>query len=126
MPTRSKIALLIALAALLLSAGVSVAVAARDQGVLFEAPRDLLNVDDATRARALATLDTLGVKALRVVLYGRDVAPAYAAKRRPSFDATSPGSYNWGRYDPAIQAASQRGWQILLTVSGPVPRWATP
>jgi hypothetical protein len=100
--------------------------ASRDQTVLFEAPRDLINVSAAVRAHALSQLDSLGVHALRIVLYWRDVAPASSSRRRPSFDATSPSSYNWSRYDPAVQAAAARGWQILLTVSGPVPRWATP
>jgi hypothetical protein len=60
-----------------------------------------------------------------VILYWRNVAPASSSKRRPSFDATNPAAYNWSQYDPVIMGAAQRGWPVLLTVSGPVPRWAT-
>jgi len=35
-------------------------------------------------------------------------------------------AYHWGAYDPLIAAAAALHWKILLTVSGPVPRWATP
>ena len=99
------------------------AAASHGQALTFEAPRDLLN--DQTRPGALAQLDSLGVKALRIVLYWRDVAPSPTSAHRPSFDATDPSRYGWGQYDALINAASQRNWRILLTVSGPVPRWAT-
>ena len=44
---------------------------------------------------------------------------------RPAFDATDPAAYRWGGYDDAIAGARARGWDVLLTLSGPVPRWAT-
>lgn len=97
--------------------------ASRGQTVYFEAPRDLLS--PATRDQALAQLDGLGARALRIVLYWRTVAPSPASRRRPSFDATDPGSYAWGPYDALVAAAARRGWSVLMTVSGPVPRWAT-
>jgi hypothetical protein len=90
--------------------------------VTFEAPRDLL--DPATRDTSLAELQTLGVRSLRVVLYWRDVAPN-ADGGRPQIDETDPANYDWSRYDPLIEAANARGWPVLMTVSGPVPRWAT-
>ena len=43
--------------------------------MFFEAPRDLLEVTPAARTKALAKLQSLGVKALRVELYWADVAP---------------------------------------------------
>lgn len=97
--------------------------ASRNQIVTFEAPRDLLNAD--TRESALAELDSLGVKALRVVMYWRNVAPEPASRVKPSFDETDPGAYAWGQYDALLDAAEARGWYVLLTVTGPVPRWAT-
>jgi hypothetical protein len=89
----------------------------------FEAPRDLLNA--ATRDSALAKIDSLGTHALRVVLYWRNVAPSATSKKKPAVDLTDPASYAWGEYDALLAAAKARGWPVLLTVSGPVPKWAT-
>lgn len=112
-----------ATAALLATPAVP-ALASRNQTVYFEATNTLKN--PALRPAAFAQLDSLGVHALRVVLYWHDVAPGADARKRPSFDATDPRSYNWSQYDAVITTAVARHWQILLTVSGPVPRWATP
>lgn len=97
--------------------------AAHAQALTFEAPAELLS--PRTRPHALAQLDSLGVRALRVVLYWRNVAPSPRSSRRPSFDATDPRRYAWGEYDALLAAARQRHWTVLLDVSGPVPRWAT-
>jgi hypothetical protein len=119
-----RLSLPILLACLLALVGAPAAAqAARDQTVLFEAPRDLL--DAQARPAALRQLDQLGVHALRVVLLWNNVAPSPNAQTRPAFDATNPAAYDWGQYDAVLQAAKDRGWQVLLTVSGPVPRWAT-
>ena len=115
--------LAIALAAVVAAAVLAAPAAAHpNMSVTFEAPRDLL--DPATRDSALAELDTLGVRSLRVVLYWKDVAPDPNGGR-PQLDETDPANYDWSKYDPLIQAANARGWPVLLTVSGPVPRWAT-
>jgi len=108
------------LAALLLAAP---AAASRTQTLTFEAPRDLL--DPASRPAAMAELDRLGVRALRVILRWNDVAPAREARTPPSVDLTDPASYDWGQYDALMAAARGRGWDVLLTPSSPVPRWAT-
>jgi len=97
--------------------------ASHAQALTFEAPGELLSA--RTRPHALAQLDSLGVHALRVVLYWRNVAPSPRSSRRPSFDATDPTRYAWGEYDALLAAARQRHWTVLLDVSGPVPRWAT-
>jgi hypothetical protein len=67
----------------------------------------------------------VGVRAIRVELPWREVAPAPNSRTRPRFDATNPAEYRWGQYDLALTAAHQRGWQVLLTVTSPVPKWAT-
>src|ERR1019366_5615759 len=55
------------LAAVVLGAvGASPAMASHTQAMFFEAPRDLVDVTSAARAKALAQLQSLGVKALRV------------------------------------------------------------
>jgi hypothetical protein len=97
--------------------------ASSGQSVFFEAPAELLS--PVTRPKTIATLRKLGVSALRVELYWHSVAPAANSSRRPAFDATNPASYHWGQYDPLIEEAHKLGWKVLLTVTSPVPRWAT-
>ncbi len=99
------------------------ALASHSQITFFEAPRDLLN--GKTRHKAFLQLQTLGVKDLRIELHWHDVAPAANSRRRPSFNAKSPVSYNWGAYDAVIGEAQRLGWKVLLTVTSPVPKWAT-
>jgi hypothetical protein len=105
------------------AAGVSPALASHDEAVYFEGSTILLN--PRTRDRAVSQLQHLGVSALRVELYWVDVAPAAKSARRPGFDATNPASYNWGGYDWLLAKAKQLHWPVLLTVTGPVPKWAT-
>ena len=64
--------------------------------------------------------------AVRIVLYWRDVAPSPKHKQRPSFNQANPSAYHFGSYDQLIKAVAALHWTVLLTVSGPVPRWATP
>jgi hypothetical protein len=93
------------------------------QSLTFEAPRDLK--DPATREQSFNDIAALGVHSMRLVLYWHDVAPQPDSRVKPNFDATSPSSYNWGAYDAVVDGIKARGWNLLLTVSGPVPRWAT-
>jgi hypothetical protein len=120
LPRKAKLVLAVAALAALLAP--SVADASRSQQTFFEAPGLLLS--PRTRPATLSTLKRLGVTSLRVELSWHAVAPRAGSTHRPSFDATDPASYNWSEYDPLIEAAHQLGWQVLLTVTSPVPRWA--
>lgn len=112
------------LAAIVSCAALSAsALASRGQPTYFEAPKLLLS--PATRPPTLATLQRLGVRALRVELRWHDVAPGANSRRKPSFDPADPAAYRWGQYDALIEAAHRLGWKVLLTVTSPVPRWAT-
>ena len=82
--------------------------------MFFEAPRDLLGVGSATQAKSLAKLQSLGVHAVRIVLYWRDVAPSPKHKQRPHFNQASPGAYHWGQYDQLINTVSALHWTVLL------------
>jgi hypothetical protein len=99
--------------------------ASHTQAMYFEAPRDLVEVTPAARTKTLAQLQSLGVKALRVELSWANVAPEAHSTKKPSFDATNPASYNWGAYDGLLFEAARLKWQVLLTVTSPVPEWAT-
>jgi hypothetical protein len=127
----AKLTAVLIAAALLAGASVaaSSALASTSETVFFDAPRDLVNVTPATREKTLEKLSTLGVHALRIVLYWGEVAPKPNAKRRPDFNQANPAAYTWGAYDQLIDAASALHWTVLLTVTGgfaTVPRWATP
>ncbi len=99
------------------------ALASHNQAVFFEGGQTLL--EPRTREHAIAQMQHLGVRALRVELYWSHVAPGAASKRRPSFEATNPAAYNWGPYDWLLTKAKELNWPVLLTVTSPVPRWAS-
>lgn len=113
----------IALCAFAALGGASAALASHGQAVYFEGSTDLLN--RATRPHAIAQLQALGVKALRVELSWYDVAPGQKSATKPNFEATNPGAYSWGEYDALIDEAERLHWKVLLTITSPVPRWAT-
>ncbi len=104
-------------------AGAPPALASHNQTVFFEGSSVLLN--PKTREQAIGQMRHIGVKAVRVVLYWNQVAPSPKSASRPHFEATNPASYNWGGYDWLLAKAKELGWPVLLTVSGPVPKWAT-
>jgi hypothetical protein len=97
--------------------------ASRTQSLTFEAPRDLK--DPATREQAFKDIAALGVHSMRLVLYWHDVAPQADSRVKPKFAETDPASYDWSAYDAVVDGIKARGWNLLLTVSGPVPVWAT-
>jgi hypothetical protein len=124
-PLRTTLCLMAAGAALGASAlaAAPAANASREQLTLFDATSELL--DPLTRPAAIEALQRLGVGALRIDLYWREVAPAPESATRPHFDATDPAAYNWGQYGAIIAEASRLGWPVLLTVTSPVPKWAS-
>ncbi|MGH2864407.1 MAG: hypothetical protein ACRDJX_04065 [Solirubrobacteraceae bacterium] len=105
------------------AAGASQALASRNQITYFEGAAVLLN--PSTRPHAMEQLQHLGVKALRVELNWGSVAPGSTSASKPAFEATNPGSYAWGQYPILLAEAAARKWPVLLTVTAPVPRWAT-
>ena len=114
-----RVHLCLLVAALAVAAPAS---ASPGQFTLFEAPRELTSSDAALRASTLDELSGLGVRWLRTVLYWRDVAPDATSSTPPADPAAG---YDWTRYDRMIGEARARGMKVLVTVSGPVPRWAT-
>jgi hypothetical protein len=103
--------------------GAPAALASHGQTTFFEASDDLLN--PSTRQHVLSQLKYEGVNALRIELYWYDVAPGAGSASKPSFDATDPAAYDWGDYASLLSEVKQLGWKVMLTVTSPVPRWAT-
>ncbi len=122
-----------ALAALLMALAATTCVFAlappaqanRSQFTVFDAPRELMSDDAATRESTLSEIHSLGANWIRVILYWHSVAPDANSKRDPHFKRTDPRSYDWSRYERVINSARAKGMRVLLTVSGPVPKWAT-
>jgi hypothetical protein len=104
---------------------VAPAVARPGAATIFEAPGELRSADPALRDATLDEIRELGAGWLRVVLYWNDVAPQPDAQAAPRFDERDPSRYDWSRYDPIVAGADARGLKVLLTISGPVPMWAT-
>jgi nuclear transport factor 2 (NTF2) superfamily protein len=107
-------------------AAASSSQASTNQVTLFEAPRELLSNDDVLRQQTLDEIQGLGVKWLRVVLRWRAVAPSPNASTAPvGFDGSGQAGYDWATYDRVVNEARARGFQLLVTISGPVPKWAS-
>jgi hypothetical protein len=122
--TRALLTLIGACAALG-AIGTAPALADHSQLVFFEAPKQLYL--PSTRPKTFATLKRLGVKALRVELHWNEAASPQSpnSSRRPSFNAENPSSYNFAQYVAIVQEANRLKWPVLLTVTSPVPEWAT-
>jgi hypothetical protein len=99
--------------------------ASKTQLSLFEDNAHFLN--DGARGPALDEAKSFGVQTVRIAMLWSSVAPGAGSKSRPSFDATDPAAYGsaWAPYDGAINAIKARGMGVMLTVTGPVPKWAT-
>jgi len=116
-------AILLLLAAVY-GAGAARALASTAQFTTIEDPTYLLG-SETVREQTLNELQSLGVQAVRMTMYWQDVTPSPDATRRPSFDQTSPSSYDWGAYGALAADVHARGMRLLIDVTGPVPRWAT-
>ena len=99
--------------------------ASKTQFSLFE--DNALILDDGARGPTLDQAKGFGVQTVRIAMLWSNVAPSEGSRTRPSFDATDPAAYGdrWARYDAAIAAIKARGMGVMLTVTGPVPKWAT-
>jgi hypothetical protein len=120
---RRLLILLPLLAAVLVPASAS---ASSRQLTTFEAPRELMSA--ATREQTLARITSFGVTHIRQLVYWRDYAPDPQSRTRPSFDASDPNAYppdTWDNLDGLLAAAKAHGVSVTLTLTGPVPRWAT-
>jgi hypothetical protein len=96
------------------------------QYVTFEAPRELLSA--STRDETLDQIRSFGVTHVRQLVYWRDYAPDPGTRVKPNFDASDPGAYpadRWAKLDGLVAAARARKIALTLTLTGPVPRWAT-
>src|SRR6185503_1460151 len=120
---------LLALAATAVALGAAApAHASPNQYTIFEAPTEMASADDALRQQTFDEIQSLGARHIRVLLYWNSVVRSANARTKPaSLKETDPSSagYDFSRYDRVLAEAEARGLEVLVTITGPVPRWAT-
>ena len=124
MPRQLVLALLALLAAALLAPAA--APASSKQVMTFEAPGELL--DDAKREATLDEIQSFGVSRVRALVYWRDFSARPNSARPPSFDRSDSAAYpegTFGRLDRLVDSIERRGMELQVTLTGPVPKWAT-
>jgi hypothetical protein len=123
-----RIPLLAAGTAALAVALPSPAHASKTQYAIFEAPQELTGASPELRDQTLDEIKAFGVRRIRILVYWNTVVRQNNSASKPADltenDPESPG-YDWSRYDAVFAAAKQRDIQVIPTITGPVPRWAT-
>jgi Cellulase (glycosyl hydrolase family 5) len=95
------------------------------QVMTFEAPEELL--DDARRTTTLDEIRAFGVTQVRQTVFWQQYAPGPNRKTKPNFNASNPDAYpagTWARLDSIVAEAAARGIKVMLTPTGPGPKWA--
>jgi len=135
-----------ALAALLLmTIGAGTAQASPEQASIMMDDDQLVYRSDATRARALVAMKSLGVEVVRVTVLWKTVAEgasltnteiarlkgealrSRARRQRARFKPRNPRTYptrNWDRYDNLVKEAAELGLRVYFTITGPGPSYA--
>ena len=70
----------------------------------------------------------LGIDLVRVHTRWWEIAPSASSRRRPSgFNASDPNDprYDWTALDAAVNLIGAHGMRVMLTITGPAPRWAS-
>jgi hypothetical protein len=96
------------------------------QVMSFEAPTELLDYSrvDVT----LGEIKAFGVTRVRQLVYMQNFAPRPRSKKKPKFNLADPNAYpagTWSRLDTLMHSAQAKGIKVMLTPTGPVPKWAT-
>jgi Cellulase (glycosyl hydrolase family 5) len=96
------------------------------QVMSFEAPSELLDYSrvDVT----LGEIRAFGVTRIRQVVYMQNFAPRPKSKKKPKFNLADPNAYpagTWSRLDTLMHSAQAKGIKVMLTPTGPLPKWAT-
>ncbi|HEX8053685.1 MAG TPA: hypothetical protein VF517_11900 [Thermoleophilaceae bacterium] len=127
-PARSRALVAATVAALALPALGGTAAASTSQESIMQDDHVLYNEGPAAQARALDQMAALGVDTIHTVISWRGLAPDNAALKPPKgVKLDDPRSYDpvrWNTYDDLVRGAAARGMQVLMTPSGPAPRWA--
>ena len=96
------------------------------QVMSFEAPSELLDYSrvDVT----MREIRSFGVTNVRQLVYWQSFAPRPRSKKKPNINLADPNAYpagTWARLDALMNSAKAQGVNVMLTPTGPVPKWAT-
>jgi cellulase (glycosyl hydrolase family 5) len=111
---------IITLALLLVPAAAE---ASSRQESLFQDDNTLIYSGDQRRDQALDELKALGVDVIRTNLLWSQVAAAPNSRHRPPGDRYATGG--WARWDALVTGARARGMKVQITLTGPLPLWAS-
>jgi hypothetical protein len=70
----------------------------------------------------------LGADRIRVSAFWSDIAPGGSSSAKPAgFNAANPDdpAYNWSALDAVVGAAAARHLKVLISISTPIPLWAS-
>ena len=102
--------------------------ASKTQESIFQDDRQLLELGADVRNQTLDELKGLGVDTIRINAIWARIAPERDSESKPSFDAADPAAYPAGAFDAfdeLLTGAAARNMSVLVTVTGPAPKWAT-
>jgi GH35 family endo-1,4-beta-xylanase len=88
----------------------------------------LLNSSTPQLDSDMALFSALGVDRLRVSAFWNQIAPDNLARTKPAgFDGRNPYDprYTWGPLDRVIDSATRHGLRIMVSISTPIPIWAS-
>jgi hypothetical protein len=107
--------------------GAAPAHASSTQLSVIEDEHQMLELGPAVQAQALDDAVALGADVVRANVIWARYAPSPNSKKKPKgFDAKNPASYPaLAPVDQFVTNAHARGLQVLLTVTGPIPAWAS-
>ena len=104
------------------------ALGAHDAELSMMDDQALLGASQAKINATLARMQALGATRLRVSAFWSDIAPAATSVKRPrGFKAANPASpgYDWSDLDRVVGSAVGHGMKVLISISTPIPYWAS-
>ena len=127
-PVRPRALLAAVAVAVTVSAASGTALAGRGQESIMQDDHVLYTQGPAAQARALDQMAELGVDTLHTLVTWRALVPnPDDARQARGFRADDPRAYpgdRWNPLDDVVRGARARGIQVLITPTGPAPRWA--
>jgi hypothetical protein len=88
----------------------------------------LLGASQAQIDSVLTRMQSYGVDRLRVSAFWSDIAPAPRSTKQPArFDPSYPYApeYRFGDLDRVVGTAAKHGMKVLISISTPIPYWAS-